>query len=425
MKYLFINSVAGCGSTGRIAANQCRELKAVGHECVLAYGRRAYGCDDINTVRIGNNIDNYVHVAITRLFDIHGFGFASFFSTKKFLQWVDEYNPDVVWLHNVHGYYINLGLLFDWIKKHPEKEYHWTLHDCWAFTGHCSHFTMIRCEQWKKGCSNCPQKKSYPLCIGISRSASNWEIKKRTFTGINNMTIRTPSKWLADLVGESFLKYKVEIVHNTIDTKVFHPIVSNFKEKHGIIGKKMVLAIANYWNKEKGLNDVVELSEMLDDTCALVIVGLKRNQIDRFRIRNKLCNIRNDSMSIYINKKCKVYNKINNENVGKVIKDSKSKIEHAIKNSRVVERKTGALYEAIFKRKYKPDKHENLFALILIERTESVKDLVKIYNSADFFINPTYEDNYPTVNMEAIACGIPVISYDTGGCKETIHMPNL
>lgn len=156
MKYLFINIVAGNGSTGRIAAEQCRALQAQGHECVLAYGRWAGNCDDITTYRIGTAWDYKVHGVLTRLFDWHGFGSAA--ATRKFIRWIREYDPDVIWLHNLHGYYLNVELLFAYLKT-CGKTIYWTLHDCWVFTGHCAHFAAAGCNQWQTRCTHCPQLK--------------------------------------------------------------------------------------------------------------------------------------------------------------------------------------------------------------------------------------------------------------------------
>ena len=168
MKILFVNSVCGIGSTGRICLELAQKFEAQGHAVKIAYGRS----DEIPkearkyAVKIGNKIDVYSHVLMTRLLDCHGFG--SVHATKEFLKWADAYHPDMIWIHNLHGYYINIKLFFQWIKKRqtmqeerglPVMEVRMTLHDCWMFTGHCAHFDMIGCMKWKKGCRRCPQKK--------------------------------------------------------------------------------------------------------------------------------------------------------------------------------------------------------------------------------------------------------------------------
>lgn len=277
MKYLFINVVAGIGSTGRIAAEKCRELQAQGDECVLAYGRAENGCEGIRTHRIGTDRDIKLHGLMTRTLDLNGF--CSTKATKEFVQWIREYDPDVIWLHNIHGYYLNVEVLFDYLKS-CGKPIKWTLHDCWSFTGHCAYFSAVGCEQWKTGCRKCPQLGTYPACKGISNVARNYARKKAAFTGVPDMQLITPSKWLADLVKQSYLReYPVEVVYNTIDKTIFKPTPSNFREKYGLTDKTIVLGVANLWEERKGLKDFYALANMLDSSYAIVLVGLNEKQI--------------------------------------------------------------------------------------------------------------------------------------------------
>lgn len=341
MKYLFINSVAGFGSTGRIAAQQCRDLMAQGHQCTLAFGRDKANCDDIPTVRIGGDWDVRLHGLRNRLLDDQGFGSKA--ATRRFLDWVKEYDPDVIWLHNVHGYYLHIGLLFSYLKT-CGKQIRWTLHDCWTFTGHCAYFDFAGCEKWKTGCHHCPQKHTYPQSLLLDNSRKNFRQKSSLFTGIPNLTLITPSQWLADLLQESYLReYPVEVVYNTINTEVFKPSPSNFREKHGLQDKKILLGVASIWEERKGLRDFVKLSDMLPAQYKILLVGVTAQQ------------------------------------------------EKALP--------------------------QNILAL---PRTNSPRELAEIYTAADLFVNPTYEDNYPTVNLEARACGTRIVCYDTGGCRETL-----
>lgn len=342
MKYLLINVVAGSGSTGRIAAEQCRQLKAQGHECVLAYGRKVRNCDDLTTHRIGMAFDYRVHGVLTRLFDLHGFG--SKRATRVFLRWVKEYDPDVIWLHNIHGYYLNIELLFDYLKT-CGKTIRWTLHDCWAFTGHCAYFSYVGCGQWRTECAHCPQLRSYPKCMGVSDVRRNFVRKKEAFTGVPDMTLVTPSQWLANLVKQSFLReYPVEVAYNRIDTNVFKPTPSDFRERYGLQGKTVVLGVANVWEERKGLSDFIRLASLLDDRYAIVLAGLTEEQIRKMPKQ-----------------------------------------------------------------------------ILAFPCTSSTQELAKLYTVADVLFNPTYEDNYPTVNLEAQACGTRVICYDVGGCRETLQ----
>lgn len=340
MKILQINSVCGVGSTGRIATDLYKVLEERGHECKIAYGR-GEAPEGIDSIKIGSKFDNYAHVFKTRVFDKHGFGSVN--ATKKFIKEVKEYDPDIIHLHNIHGYYINIEILFNYLKE-ADKPVVWTLHDCWAFTGHCAYFDYVGCDKWKSSCDKCPQKNSYPTSDIIDNSKFNYEKKKELFTSVKNMTIVTPSKWLANLVKESFLgKYHVEVINNGIDLDVFKPTDSNFREKYNIEDKFVILGVASVWEERKGLKYFVELSKVLSKEYQIVIVGVNEKQ-----------------------------------------------------------------------------KKELPKEIIAITRTNNVKELAKIYSSSDVFVNPTLEDNFPTTNLEALACGTPAITFDTGGSPECI-----
>ena len=277
MKYLFINSVAGFGSTGRIAAETCRDLMQQGHRCVLAFGREKANCDDIETVQIGSPLDYKLHAVRNRILDDQGFGSKA--ATRRFLQWVRTYDPDVIWLHNIHGYYIHIGLLFDYLRG-CGKEILWTLHDCWSFTGHCAYFDYVRCDKWKTGCHSCPQKGSYPASKVLDNSRKNFESKKQLFTGIPNLRLIVPSYWLEKRVKQSFLKdYPVEVVYNSINRDIFKPTPGDFREKHGLRDKKIILGVASVWDERKGLKDFIALSQLLPEDWKIVLIGLTGGQI--------------------------------------------------------------------------------------------------------------------------------------------------
>lgn len=292
MKYLFINSVAGIGSTGRIVAETCRSLQQQGHQCVIAYGRDKANCDDIETVCIGSPLDYKIHGVLNRITDRHGF--YSRKATGKFLNWVREYDPDVVWLHNIHGYYLHLGLLFGYLKE-SGKSIKWTLHDCWAFTGHCAYFDFAGCEKWKTGCHDCPQKKEYPATMLLDNSRRNYEDKKRLFTGLADVQLYVPSQWLADRVKQSFLgRYPVEVVYNTVNTDIFKPTPGTFRENHGLEGKKIALGVASVWDRRKGLEDFVTLAGKLPENWRIVLVGLADSQAEKMP-SNVICIPRTNS----------------------------------------------------------------------------------------------------------------------------------
>lgn len=277
MRYLFINSVAGFGSTGRIVVEQCRKLMSEGHECLIAYSRDAKNCDGISLYRIGNPLDIRLHALNARITDTSGFH--SKRATAALIDKITEYAPDIIWLHNLHGYYLNVELLFSYLKT-CGKEVHWTLHDCWAFTGHCAYFDFVKCDKWKTECFNCPQISSYPASFFLDNSKDNFRKKKQAFTGVPNLTIRVPSEWLKRRVQESFLgRYPVEVVPNEVDRTVFKPTPGAFRERCHLEEKKIILGVANVWEPRKGLQTFIELSDLLDDSCRIVLIGLTEKQI--------------------------------------------------------------------------------------------------------------------------------------------------
>lgn len=347
MKYLFINSIYGTRSTGKLIQKQCLDLQKQGHTCYVAYGRNAVDDGTIPLIQIGNRSDYLVHALESRILDNQGFG--SVHATKVFLKAIESYDFDCIWLHNLHGYYINVELLFEWLKNHPHIKVIWTLHDCWSFTGHCVHFTVAKCDKWKTGCHHCPQKRTYPASYVCDRSRENYLRKKAAFTNMRDMTLITPSNWLADLTRNSFLKeYPVKVIHNTIDTSVFHPVSGTFRKDHHLEDCYIVLGVAIGWEETKGYPDILELRKLLDDRFVIVLVGLTQKQIKRL-----------------------------------------------------------------------PE------GILGIERTNNQRELVAIYSTADVLVNPTHQDNYPTVNLEAKACGTPVVTYNVGGSPESVDPENV
>ncbi len=273
MKILFINSVCGIGSTGRIVTETAEKYMAQGHICKIAYGReQAPPQYKEISYRIGTDMGVKLNGARARLLDNEGFGAKH--ATRKFIKWANNYNPDTLWLHNLHGYYLNIKLLFDWIKSRPQMKVKWTLHDCWAFTGHCSHFSFVGCKRWIKGCESCVQKGCYPASLLLDNSKDNYRKKKNAFCGVENMTLTVPSRWMASLVKQSFLKdYRVEVVHNAIDKDSFRPTESGFRKSYGLEGKIIVLGVSGVWTDRKGLYDFHALARELDSSYKIVLVG--------------------------------------------------------------------------------------------------------------------------------------------------------
>lgn len=274
-----INVSCGTGSTGRICTDLAVSLEKLGHEIKIAYGRdQVQPQFEKYAIRIGSDIEVKAHALFSRVWDASGRG--SIIGTRKFIDWIRRFDPDIIHLHNIHGYYINVPLLFDYLRE-CDKPIIWTLHDCWSFTGHTAFCDSANCEKWKTGCGKCPLLREYPSAY-IDHSSYNWRWKKKAFMGIQRLSIVTPSHWLKKLVAESFLaEYPVSVIHNGIDTSVFKPLENDFKQYYGIEGKKVILGVSNVWNRMKGFDDFIKLSQMIDEDSIIVLVGLSKDQIEK------------------------------------------------------------------------------------------------------------------------------------------------
>lgn len=342
-KLVQITTQVNSGSVGRIAEEIGMLAINRGWQSYIAYGRNPRSSAS-NLIRIGSDGEVRMHGIKTRLLDGHGFG--SKRATLKLVNQLRKINPDIIHLHNIHGYFIHIGVLFNYLAK-ARIPVVWTLHDCWAMTGHCVHFEDIGCQRWKTGCYNCPNKAGYPTSVLLDNSKNNFHRKKRLFQAVDNLTIVPVCDWLANIVKESFFQNKsVRTIYNGVDTSMFRPITPSdlLIEKFGIRNKFVILAVSNGWNETKGLGDIIELSGCFDSSTQIIIVGVSTQQMKLF-----------------------------------------------------------------------PS------SIIGLERTESMEQLAELYSVADVFINPTYQDTLPTVNIESIACGTPVISYHTGGSADIIN----
>lgn len=279
MKVLQINSVCGIRSTGRICTDIADMLRENEDACRIGYGRSQVPerYQQI-AVPIGGRLNTMLHGIGSRLFD--NTGFYSSAATRKFLKWVDSYKPDIVHLHNIHGYYVNIELLFKYLKK-KNLPVVWTLHDCWAFTGHCSHFAAQGCQKWQQQCYSCSLRKEYPASFLLDNSRGNYCRKKTLFGGIEKMQIVTPSDWLASCVKQSFLgEYPVMTIQNGVELSSFRPTESDFVQSYGLQGKKLVLGVASAWSKHKGLGAFYRLAKLLGKDYQVVLVGLTAAQLE-------------------------------------------------------------------------------------------------------------------------------------------------
>jgi len=344
MKLLQINISLNTSSTGKIVRQISKMFADDGNKSYMAFsGKFPENRDLDNTIRIGFKLDFYFHALITRIFDRHGFG--SKRATKKLIKKIDYIEPDIIHLHNLHGYYINIEILFNYLslKKIPIV---WTMHDCWAFTGHCSHFEYVSCKKWEKACHSCPQSSSYPSSLFLDNSQENFLIKKRLFTSVQNMTIIPVSDWLDNQLRYSFLnRFKSKVIKNGIDLEVFKPSESRALIKdYNLHNKFIILGVASNWTERKGFFEFVKLRKLLNESFSIVLVG--------------------------VNKKLQ---------------------------------------------KMLPS------GIISISKTKDQEELAMIYSCADLYLNLTFEDTYPSTNLESIACGTQVVTYKTGGSPESVN----
>lgn len=273
---LHINSF-NIGSTGNIMIGISNKAVKNGYISYISFpsSRTNNKLKIENGIKIGNIMERNLHLILSYYSGLNGC--FSKYGTKIFLKKIDDLNPDIIHLHNLHNCYINLKMLFDYIKKKNIKVV-WTLHDCWAFTGKCPHFTVINCYKWKSGCYDCPQYMEYPSSKR-DNSRKMYNLKKEWFTGVEHLSIVTPSQWLAEQVRESFLKdYPIKVINNGIDLNIFRPTKSNFRIRYNIKDKKILLGVANPWNDKKGLNIFIELAERLNNNYKIVLVGLTKKQ---------------------------------------------------------------------------------------------------------------------------------------------------
>lgn len=315
-----------------------------GYEAISFVGRRKVP-KNINCKKIGNGFSFWMHVGITTIFDKHGYG--SFFATKKLIKRIKQENPDIIHLHNIHGYYLCIPLLFKYFKEEFSGQIFWTFHDCWPMTGHCAYFTAVECEKWKSGCSECPNKKQYPVSLFRDASVENYISKKNMFTDLEHLVIIVPSQWLADIVKQSYMnKYPIEVIPNGLDLeKFFYKVDKEIVKKYGIRDdKKIILGVASVWEPRKGLDVFEKLSRVIGDEYQIVLVGVNRFQ--------------------------------------------KSKLSGNI---------------------------------IGIEHMSKQEELITLYSLSTIFLNPSTEETFSMVTVEAMACGTPVIVLNTSAVKELVN----
>ncbi len=353
MKVLLINTVCGSGSVGKITADIYHTLKDAGEDGIVLYGRNQ-APEQVKAVKIGSKSDFYRHALLGVVTGRGGFGSGKI--TERMIEKIKEEQPDIIHLHNIHGFYVQIEQLFSYLKE-AKIPVVWTLHDCWSFTGHCAYFDYAGCDRWKQGCGNCPQHRQvYPYSL-MDYSRQAFQRKQKAFKGVKNLTIVTPSYWLAKLVRQSMLgEYPVEVIPNGIELQNFNENAEGeaFRRKYGIQDKFVILGVANVWEKRKGLEHFVNLSKLLKEAGENEKINDKNTVIVLIGINDK-------------------------------------------------------------------DKKKLPKSIIALERTNGAKELAAAYQAADVYVNATLEDNFPTTNIEALACGTPVVTFDTGGSAEALN----
>ena len=334
MKLVQINATCGVGSTGKICVGISEILNEHGIENYILYSSRNNGYP----LGIQCSNERYIKFQAVKARILGNYGFNSKIATRKMIAELERIKPDIVHLHNIHGHDCDLKMLFTHFKRNKTKLI-WTFHDCWAFTGYCAYFTMRNCNRWRSKCKNCVQKREFSWLF--DKSTQLFERKKDLFEGLD-LTIVTPSQWLADMVKQSFLKdYPIHVIYNGIDLSVFKSVSSDFRQKFHLEGKKILLGISVEWGRRKGLDVFIELAKRLPADYQIVLVGTN-SDVDRLLPEN----------------------------------------------------------------------------IISIHRTQNPQELSEIYTVADVFANPTRDEVFGLVNAEALACGTPGVTFNTGGSPE-------
>lgn len=270
MKVLQINAVSRISSTGRTSSEMADFLNQNGHEGFIAYSA---GLPYYNGYKIGSKLDTKLHGLFSRVF-----GLQAYFSkraTRKLLDYITDLKPDVVHLRNLHSNYINLKLLTNFLAKNDIPTV-MTLHDCWFYTGKCTHYTTDNCFKWQTGCGGCPRLKKDNPSWYFDRTRKMYIDKKKWFSAIPRLAVVGVSDWITNEARKSFLSSAKVLtrIYNWIDLDVFKPVDgSAVRQKLGITDKYVVLGIASGWSNRKGLDKFIELSNIIPPEMIIVLVG--------------------------------------------------------------------------------------------------------------------------------------------------------
>lgn len=341
MKVLQINAVYGYKSTGIIVKDIGETLQKVSDECYYAYQSSREPVK--NGYRVGGTLSWKWHALYARLLGKQAY--ASKIATRRFLKWIDKVNPDIVHLHNLHSNYINLNILCDYLAKRAIPTVI-TMHDCWYFTGKCTHYSAVKCDKWQTSCGSCPLNKSEQPSLFFDCTSKVLEDKTKHLLKLKNLTLVGCSEWIANEAKKSKLQSaNIQVVYNGVDTAIFTPHDSQIRNELGIENQFVILGMADKWCLEQNRDVVERLITSQDSNTKFVIVGCKEEQKEHFKSFN------------------------------------------------------------------------NVLALGYITDRNKLSD---IYSAADVFVNLTRADTLPTVNMESICCGTPVITFNCCGGPELV-----
>ncbi len=359
MKILIINEVYGILSTGRT----CQELRAYltkqGHSCLVAY---AYGKQETREKEkntdfyiIGSAADRKLHALGSRIFGLQGY--FSHRATRKLIRYISEQKPDIVHLGNVHGNYLYLNLLLNFLAAQNIPVVI-VLHDCWFFTGRCTHYTVNECYQWRDGCSKCPNNRNTPPSWFFDRCGKMWEDKKKYFSKLNRLAVIGVSEWITWQAEYSFLKdaFLIKRIYNGINLEVFKPLeAGDLRKELELEDKFVILSVASIWGDGKGLNGFLKLAAHFqkeqdrnqkegksEKECILLLVGT-------ISAGTRLpCNVRN------------------------------------------------------------------------IPVTDSIETLAELYNVGDVYVSLSREESFGKTVAEALACGTPAIAFPSTALPELL-----
>lgn len=341
MKVLQINAVYGFKSTGVIVKDIGDMLVKNGEDAYFAYQTAKESVE--NGYLIGGKLSWKLHALCARVFGRQAY--ASKRATKKFLKWIDKIQPDVVHFHNLHSNYIHLNILCDYLAK-KNIPVVITMHDCWYFTGKCTHYAPIKCDKWQDVCGHCPLNKSEQPSLFVDCTSKVLQDKTKHLLKLKNLTIVGCSEWVANEARKSKLgSANIQVIYNGVDTSIFTPHDSEIKKELGIEDEFVILGMADKWYAQQNREIVEKLIISQDEKTKIVIVGCKEEQTKYF------------------------------ERFSKVIPLG-----------------------------YVTDRNR----------------LSDIYAAADVFVNLTRADTLPTVNIESICCGTPVITFNCCGSPELV-----